>query len=39
MNQKDKPYGRFIKKRYLSGDENIFWKKRKSKAYLCILSQ
>jgi hypothetical protein len=31
MNQKDKPYGRAIKKRYLSGDENIFWKKRKSK--------
>jgi len=31
MNQKDKPYGRAIKKRYLSGDENIFWKKRKAK--------
>ena len=31
MNQKDKPYGRAIKKRYLNNDENIFWKNRKPK--------
>ena len=31
LNQKDRPYGRELKRRYDEGDENIFFKKRKPK--------
>jgi len=31
MNQVHRPYSREIKRRYDSGDKNIFWKKRKPK--------
>ena len=31
LNQKERPYGRELKRRYDSGDKNIFWKKRKPK--------
>ena len=31
LNQKDRPYGRELKRRYDAGDENIFFKKRKPK--------
>ena len=31
LNQKDRPYGRELKRRYDEGDPNIFFKKRKPK--------